>query len=193
MKRRDYRGAMVVLLPILLGAVAGLLAVLPERSQPIHADPVSTAAERGSPAYPGELHQRFQQAAVMLHAGQFLYALEAVERVLDLAPDMPEGHVNAGFALLGLAHAERARHHFEFAVNLRPTQVNAYYGLALALESLGDLDGALGAMRTYVHLADDRDQFQRRAWAAIWEWQSQRSAQVAGPRDGAVPIPDGGS
>ena len=72
-------------------------------------------------------------------------------------------------------------------------QVNAYYGLALAQESLGDLDGALGAMRTYVHLSDERDQYQRRAWSAIWEWQSRRSAQVGSPSEPGALLLQGGS
>ena len=38
----------------------------------------------------------------MLHAGQPAMALAALERVLTLAPDLPEAHVNAGFALFEL-------------------------------------------------------------------------------------------
>ena len=68
--------------------------------------------------------------------------------------------------------AVQARQRFEHAVTLRPHQANAYYGLALALEALQDYQGALGAMRTYVHLAPKDSPHLRRAWSAIWEWQS---------------------
>jgi len=130
-----------------------------------------------------EIHQRFQQAAVMLHAGEYLYALESLERVIDLAPGMPEARVNAGFALLGLSNPERAVDQFQIAIELRPQQVNAYYGLAMAMEALTDIEAALGAMRTYVHLAAKNDPYVRRARAAIWEWQRQRD----GLRPGAQP------
>jgi len=121
---------------------------------------------------PTELQIRFEQAALMLHAGQYEYALIALDRVLSLSPDMPEAHVNAGFALLGLEEPQLARRSFERALELRARQVNAYYGLGLALEELGDRSSALGAMRTYVHLAAPDDPFVRKARSALWEWQA---------------------
>jgi hypothetical protein len=55
---------------------------------------------------------------------------------------------------------------------LRPEQANAYYGLAVALEALGDRPGALGAMRSFVHLAKEGDPWVPKARAALWEWQA---------------------
>jgi hypothetical protein len=37
------------------------------------------------------------------------HAITALHRVLELAPQLPEAHVNMGFALLGLQQAEPAR------------------------------------------------------------------------------------
>ena len=130
-------------------------------------------------AYPGELHERFQQAAVMLHAGQPAFALEALERVLDLAPQLPEGHANAGFALLALGRPQRAMDEFARAIDLRAGQANAYYGMAMAYEQLGDIASALGAMRTFVHLASEEDRHRQRALAAIWEWTSAENSDGA--------------
>ena len=110
----------------------------------------------------------------MLHAGQNKYALAALQRVLELAPQMPEAHVNAGFALVELGKPALAADHFQTAIDLRPGQANAYYGLALVYESADDLASALGAMRTYVHLSPPGLPHRRRALAAIWEWQRQR-------------------
>ena len=39
------------------------------------------------------------------------------------------------------------------------------------LEQQGDLQGALGAMRTYIHLAPPDDPFRRKAMSATWEWE----------------------
>lgn len=120
-----------------------------------------------------EISERFRQAVMMLHAGQYDFAVTALHRVLELSPKMPEAHVNMGFALLGQGHPEVAREFFLGAIDLRPRQVNAYWGLAVSLEALCDLKGATGAMRTYLHLADADDRFLGKARAAIWEWEAE--------------------
>jgi predicted Zn-dependent protease len=118
-----------------------------------------------------EVGERFTQGVIMLHAKQYEHALTAFHRVLALDPAMPEAHVNAGFALLGMKQPAAARRFFEGAIALRKDQLNAYYGLAVASEQLGDLPAARGAMRTYAHLAPKDDPFRRKAEAALWEWQ----------------------
>lgn len=123
-----------------------------------------------------EIDARFQQAVVMLHARQYEHALTALHRLLELAPEMPEVHVNMGFALLGLQRHAAARDFFAGAIDLRPTQANAYYGLAVSMDALGERPGALGAMRTYVHLSRPDDPWLPKARAALWEWQSGATA-----------------
>lgn len=119
------------------------------------------------------LHQQFQQAVALLQHGEYDYAVQGFHDVLKVAPDMPEAHVNMGFALLGLEEFEAARSFFDTATNLRPGQGNAYYGLAIAHEGLGDLPRAVAAMRTYTHVADGDDRYRRKAEAAIWEWEAE--------------------
>ncbi|HHM05828.1 MAG TPA: tetratricopeptide repeat protein [Gammaproteobacteria bacterium] len=134
------------------------------------------------PAAGGELEARFQQAVAMLHAKRYEFAVTALHRVIELAPRMPEAYVNMGYAMVGLKRYAAARDFFNAATELRPYQGNAYWGLAVALEGLGDLPGALGAMRTYVHLsAQDAAaaDYVRRARSAIWEWET---ALQRGPR-----------
>lgn len=173
-----------VLTVVALTAIAGgtLVYLLPERAREVA--PVITSGQTPSstaapPRDDAELHKRFQQAAVMLHAGQYEYALTALERVLELAPRLPEAHVNAGFALVELRRPAQAEQHFRTAIDLRPGQANAYYGLALVREAIGDYAGALGAMRTFAHLSPPETPHLRRAWAAIWEWQDRRDATDA--------------
>lgn len=120
-----------------------------------------------------EIRQRFQQGVTMLNDKQHEQALKEFHRVLELAPDMPEAHVNAGYALIGLGRFAVARDFFDSALALRKNQVNAYYGLAVSLEGLNDLPGALGAMRAYLHLAPADDPYRRKAEAAVWEWEAK--------------------
>lgn len=123
--------------------------------------------------------RRFRQGVLMLHARQYEHAAVAFQRVLDLEPRLPEARVNMGFAMLGLGRADLAEDFFRAAVDLRPTQRNAYYGLAESLDTLGDRPGAIGAMRTFVHLSPADDPFMRKARSALWEWQPDRDRTVA--------------
>ena len=159
---------------LILFALGGLPGIAPsniERSKR-DANPNSAPLTHQAQAKAIEVDRRFNEATVMLHAKQFEHALTALHRVLELAPQMPEAHVNMGYAMLGLQHFPAARDFFSGAIELRPSQVNAYYGLALALDALNDRAGALGAMRTFVHLAKPDDAFVRKARAALWEWQA---------------------
>ena len=123
------------------------------------------------------LHQQFQQAVALLQHGEYDYAVQGFHEVLKVAPGMPEAHVNMGFALLGLEQFETARSFFDSATDLRPGQGNAYYGLAIAHEGLGELPEAIAAMRTFAHLPNSDDQYRRKAESAIWEWEAELSAR----------------
>lgn len=119
-----------------------------------------------------EIDRRFSEGVAQLNAKQYDAAASSFHRVLELAPEMPEAHVNMGYAMIGLKRYDVARDFFEAATNIRPAQVNAYYGLAVALEGLKDLEGALGAMRSYIHLSRPDDPYVSKASAALWEWET---------------------
>lgn len=176
---RDVRGRAAALVAgaVVIGGliVAGLPGADSGASQRAHAQEKRSA----------EIETRFAQGVAMLHAKQHEHALTAFHRVLELAPDMPEAHVNMGYALLGLERHAAARDFFESAIALRKGQLNAYYGLAVALEHLHDLAGAVGAMRTFIHLSRTDDPFRRKAQSALWEWESALSRERARPLAGA--------
>lgn len=150
---------------LVLAGGLGLASLSPlHESEP---EPVPSAA-----ISPTQRH--FDAAVLMLHARRFDEARVLLQRVIELSPALPEAHANLGYALLGLQQAAAARSAFERAITLRPAQANAYYGLALAHESSGDLELALGAMRSYLHLGrGESEDHQRRARAALWEWEAQ--------------------
>ena len=160
--RRDLRLRRILLTLGIVVLAGGLIAFLPG------AGPRALQTEKKA----REIDERFKQGVVMLHAKRYEHALTAFHRVLALDPAMPEAHVNAGFALLGMNEAAAARAFFEGAIALRKEQLNAYYGLAMAYERLGDVPAARGAMRTYAHLAPKDDPYRRKAEAALWEWES---------------------
>jgi tetratricopeptide (TPR) repeat protein len=174
--RRDRRvPAMALTLGaiVLGGAAIGWLG-------PTHAPEAVAVAAPLPNEREAELKRRFDTAVALLQARRYEHAATALHRVLELAPQMPEAHVDMGFAMLGLHKPALARAAFDRATVLRPTQANAYYGLALASEAQGELDVALGAMRSYLHLARDEDEAHlRRARAALWEWETRLAERHA--------------
>ncbi len=136
-----------------------------------------------------EVTIRFDQGVALLHAKRYEYAATAFQRVLEIAPRMPEAHVNLGFALLGLQQYEDAGNEFNLATQLHPEQANAYWGLAEAMEGLKDYEGALGAMRAYIHLSrTPNDPYVPKARAALWEWEEQLG-RIKGPNPNQQPQP----
>lgn len=117
--------------------------------------------------------ERFEQAVALLHAKQYDYAIMALDTVLTLSPDMPEAYVNMGYAFIGLEEYGPATKAFERAIDLRLSQYNAFYGMAVALEGLGEYEAALGAMRSFIHLAPPNDPYITKARSALWEWEAE--------------------
>ncbi|OUS27931.1 hypothetical protein A9Q98_08615 [Thalassotalea sp. 42_200_T64] len=123
-----------------------------------------------------QLQQQFSDAAELLRIGHHQQAITVLHKVLQQQPNMVEAHVNLGFAMLGLKDLQKAANSFAYALELRPEQANAYYGLALVAEQEQDYEIALSAMRTYIHLRED-DLYIAKARAALNFWQQQLAQQ----------------
>ena len=177
---RDVRWRTLALMVIAIAVGGIVIAAVSDGGVFSWRFPTTGAPARGQVHVPDrtrqEIHQRFQQGVVMLHAKQHEHAMTAFHRVLELDPALPEAHINMGFALIGLERYSAARDFFESALALRKEQLNAYYGLAVALDGLRDRPGAIGAMRTFVHLSRPDEPYLRKAQAALWEWDAERQA-----------------
>ncbi|HEY0845491.1 MAG TPA: cbb3-type cytochrome c oxidase subunit I [Noviherbaspirillum sp.] len=171
--RRDVRVPAVVLTVALTIATGLLFAYWPTDMGTVASDKPNDLEAHVKSKRKEEIDREFAEGVRLLRAREYAAAASALHRVLELSPQMPEAHVNMGFAMIGLGKHVAARDFFEGAISLRTSQMNAYYGLAVALEGIGDLEGALGAMRTYVHRSRPDDPFVRKANSAIWEWQEQ--------------------
>jgi len=122
-----------------------------------------------------QLPQLFNAAVGHMQQGRYQQALDLWHKALLLAPDIPEIKVNMGFTLFEMGEYRTARDAFINAMEQNAYQANAYYGLAITNEKMGDLEAALGAMRSYIHLAtaDADEKFIRRARSALWEWETR--------------------
>lgn len=125
-----------------------------------------------------DLDQLFGLAVRHMQHGEYEAALQRWHQILLRDAGIPEVKVNMGFTLYELGQFPAARDFFVSAMEQNPFQANAYYGLALVSEKVGDLEGAMGAMRSYIHLAGpaEDERFIRRARSALWEWESKLSA-----------------
>ena len=122
-----------------------------------------------------ELDQIFTTAVEHMQQGEYELAVNRWHQFMLIDPAIPEVKVNMGFSLFELGQFETARNFFISAMQQNDFQANAYYGLAITSEKMGDLEGAMGAMKSYIHLAqNEEDQpFIRKARSALWEWESQ--------------------
>jgi len=128
-----------------------------------------------------KIKQRFDQAVALMHAKQYEYAITALNEIVGIQPDMPEVYVNLGYAYLGLKNFPSSQNAFAKAIDLKPDQANAYYGLAIAFEGNNDLEPALGAMRSFIHLSDPNGKFVAKARSAIWEWEQRLGRNPEAP------------
>jgi len=144
-------------------------------------------SDKACDAVDQRLARAFDQAVRFLHEGKNKEALSAWHEVLKIAPKLPEAHVNMGFTLLSLGRPEDARNFFNSAIALRADQINAYYGLALALDRLHDSKGAIRAMRDYLERTDHDDRYAAKARLLIRIWKQRL---ISGPE--VVPGTKGG-
>lgn len=181
-RRGDVRVRGLGLTLALIGGLGVVLATVFSDSQGTRMDQAfdASAQDHADQMRRAEVDRRFSNGVVFLSSRDFDQAASEFHRVLQLAPKMPEAHVNMGFALLGTQRFNVAKDFFISAIDLNTGQLNAYYGLALALEGLHDLPGARGAMRSYIHLAPADDPYLTKANAAIWAWGGEmKSAKQA--------------
>lgn len=162
------------------------------------ADPLQDPRLHVQQATKMEVRKRFEQGVVMLHAREYDHAIAAFHKVLEMAPKLPEAHMNLGYALLGLEKFGAAHDFFYTAIELRPMFANAYYGLGLALAGMEDYEAAMGAMRTYIHLSEPKsiqeqsnDPYLRKARSALWEWEQKLGRLPATSNEGVMSLDAG--
>jgi len=122
----------------------------------------------------GTIKESVDHAVAALHAKRYREAKTSLKKMLMLQHDIPEVYVNYGYACLGLKEYDCSRASFKTAIDLRPLQTNAYYGLSLSLEGKKDLESALSVMREYIRLSNPNAKYVKRAHSKIQIWtQSQ--------------------
>lgn len=90
-----------------------------------------------------EAYDAFRRGHELLEMREYPQAVIALERARTLEPDKSSVREALGRAYLSIKSYRRASEEFEAAIALDPTDGYAHYGLAHALERLGDPRAAL--------------------------------------------------
>lgn len=105
------------------------------------------------------------------------FALLSMQQSIVLDPNNPQNYLNAGGIYYQLNQWEAAQRQFQIAINLKPDFANAYYNLGHALESKGDLQGALIQYQTVKSLVATDANNAKRVSGEIAALQSKIGAQ----------------
>ena len=137
-----------------------------------------------------ELASALKQSESLIGAGKYDDAIRALNQVQPLAANSALAYRQLGRALLGKKDYATARDFLAKAIDLDPTLAEAYFDHAAASEGLGDLEGALGGMRSFLHLVKNADPYRlpvAQARSAIWEWEAKLGRGPWGPTKGIPP------
>ncbi|MCC0006852.1 MAG: redoxin domain-containing protein [Hyphomicrobiaceae bacterium] len=175
-RRRSHLIAAALVLVVIVAAGVVL------EKMPGSGPTVATAPQQSASSGVTPFGQAFAKGIEAMRLGDAHTAARAFDEARAINPHIPEAHVNLGFAFLAMQRPREAATAFDRALSIDAKQINAYYGLGAALDASGDRKGAIGAMRTFVHLSDKKDPFQRKAMSALWEWEAAENG--ATPQQG---------
>lgn len=99
-----------------------------------------------------EAYEAFQNGTELLAISEFRQAAIALERAKKLEPDKGSIREALGRAYLSSRAYSRAAEEFRAAVELHPADHYAHFGLARALDRLGDTAGAARHYKLARHL-----------------------------------------
>lgn len=129
-------------------------------------------------------------AAKAIQTKRFDKALAMLDEARPQVQKFPESYLLVGRALEGKKDYTAARDFYNAALDRDPMLSEAYWGMATASEALGDLETALGGMRSFLHTVPNPDPNRLKvaqARSAIWEWEAQLGRGPWGPTKGIIP------
>ena len=163
------------------------------------ADMRRAVAELEPPPAPSELPSNpetartdgiLKEADTLIRAKKFDDAIRTLHAENENLRKNAQAYYLIARALEGKSDYATARDFYAAALDRNPVLADAYYGFATASESLGDLEAALGGMRSFLHLQSKDSQRKLKvvqARSAIWEWESRLGRGVWGPTKGIPP------
>jgi tetratricopeptide (TPR) repeat protein len=109
----------------------------------------------------GKLH--FDSGISNLYQQNYDEAIEEFEKSLKFNPHSPSTLNNIGFAWFDKGEMDKAIEYQARALLADSEFANAYYGLALAFESKGDVDGAIENWKEFLRRTEPESKWARKA------------------------------
>lgn len=137
-----------------------------------------------------EISALLRAAEKSIRGKRYDEAIATLNRAGPLDPQHAPTYLTMGHALAGKGDYAQARRFYEAAINFDPLYADAYFAHAAASEQLGDLETALGGMRSFLHTVKNPDPFRlqiAQARSAIWEWEAQLGRGAWGETRGIPP------
>jgi hypothetical protein len=154
-------------------------------------EPDSAVADANSAQQEGDAATKvLRRARSLIREKRYDDALDVLNAERPLLKENAEAYFLIGKILERKNDFNTARDFYNAALNRNPAMSEAHWGFATSSEALGDLESALGAMRSYLHTERDADPMRLRinqARAAIWEWESRLGRGPWGPTRGIPP------
>ena len=129
-------------------------------------------------------------AGTQIKGLQYDQAIATLHEAHAILQKYPESYLLLGRALEGKKDFATARDFYKAAIDRDPYLADGYWGFGTTSEALGDLQSALGAMRSFLHTkpATDKNRLQiAQARSALWEWESKLGRGPWGPTKGVPP------
>lgn len=148
------------------------------------------APDAQGPSLTAGARKALDRAAAALESKRFDQAIETLNAARLELKDVARAYEMLGRALEGKRDFDTARDFYTAAIDRDPLMADAYWGVATTSEALGDLEAAIGAMRSYVHVEPDKHPDRLRiaqARSALWEWEAQLGKGPWGPTKGIPP------
>jgi Tfp pilus assembly protein PilF len=101
----------------------------------------------------GKIDATYQNGVSALKRGDLASARTAFEKIIKLAPQIPEAHNSLGWVLLTQGETDNAIVQFRTALRFKPAFVQAHINLANALSQKKNLEEAAAEARTAVTIA----------------------------------------
>lgn len=162
------------------------------QTKPEQAPTVSSPDSKYAAASPRakEINDLLRSAEKSIRSGRFDEAIDTLNRAGPLDPQHAPTYLTMGHALAGKRNYAEARRYYEAAINFDPMYADAYFSHAAASEQLGELETALGGMRSFLHVVKNPDPYRlqvAQARSAIWEWEAQLGRGEWGKTRGIPP------
>ncbi len=132
---------------------------------------------------PGQGKLHFDSGISNLYEKKYDAAIEEFEQSLKYNPHSPSTLNNIGFAYFDKGDMDSAIEYHARALETEPGFANAYYGLALALESRGSTEGAIMNWKEFLGRSEPGSKWAQKAEAhieALEKGAKQKAEEGAG-------------